>query len=88
LRKEILHGVVIVEQLEDLLDVLTRILLAHLAGHHLEELGELNGAVAIAIDVGKHLLELLVLDLAAEGAHGSLELAELDCARMVGVKQV
>ena len=40
------------------------------------------------IDVGKHLLELLVLDLAAEGAHGSLELAELDCARMVGVKQV
>ena len=27
-------GVVIAEQLEDLLDVLTRILLAHLAGHH------------------------------------------------------
>ena len=49
MRKEILHGVVIVEQLEDLLDVLTRILLAHLAGHHLEEL---DGASAI--DVGDH----------------------------------
>jgi HAMP domain-containing protein len=81
-------GVVVIEQLEDLLDVLAGILLAHLAGHHLEELGELNGAVAIAIDVGEHLPELLVLDLEAEGAHGSLELAELDCARLVGVKQV
>ena len=31
-----------------------------------------------------HLLELLVLDLEAEGAHGSLELAGLDGARLVG----
>ena len=45
-------------------------------------LGEVDGAV------GEHLLELLVLGLEAEGAHGSLELAELDVARLVGVKQV
>jgi hypothetical protein len=48
-------------------------LLIHLAGHHSEGLGEV-GTVAIAIDVGDHLLELLVLDPEAEGAHGSLEL--------------
>ena len=38
---------------------------------------------AIAIDVGDHLLELLVLDLEAEGTqwHGSLEFAGLDGAR-------
>ena len=49
------------------------VLLTHLAGHDGEGLGEVDGAVAIAIDVGEHLLELLVLDLEAKGAHGSLE---------------
>merc|ERR1712138_104651 len=70
-----LVGVVVVEELEHLLDVLAGVLLAHLGGHHLEELGELNGAVAV---VGNHLLELLVLDLEAKGAHGGLELADVD----------
>merc|ERR1712147_293275 len=46
-----LVGVVVVEELEHLLDVLAGVLLAHLASHHLEELAELDGAVAIAIDV-------------------------------------
>jgi len=52
-------------------DVLTGVLLAHLvsAGNHLEELGELDGVVAVVVDVGDHLLELLVLDLEAKGAH-------------------
>merc|ERR1719198_2850463 len=40
-----LVGVVVIEELEHLLDVLAGVLLAHLAGHHLEELGELDGAV-------------------------------------------
>ena len=31
------------EQLEHLLDVLTRVLLAHLGGHYAKELGELDG---------------------------------------------
>merc|ERR1712110_1054690 len=64
--------VVIVEQLEHLLDVLAGVLLAHLASHHLEELAELDGAVAVVVDVSDHLLELLVLDLEAEGTHGGL----------------
>ena len=37
---------------------------------------------------GSTPLHSTVLDLEAEGAHGSLELAELDGARLVGVKQV
>merc|ERR1711912_121754 len=58
-----LAGVVIVEELEDLLDVLAGVLLTHLASHHLEELGELDRAVAVVVNVGDHLLELLLLDL-------------------------
>merc|ERR1712195_468691 len=73
-------GVVVIEQLEDLLDVLAGILLTHPAGHHGEELGEVDGAVAVTVDVGDHLLELLVLDLESEGAHGSLELTHVNLA--------
>merc|ERR1712029_65231 len=75
-----LVGGVVVEQLEHLLDVLTGVLLAHLAGHHGKELSELDGAVAVVVDIGDHLLELLVLDLEAESAHGSLKLADVDHA--------
>merc|ERR1712093_704262 len=71
---------VVVEELEDLLDVLAGILLSHLASHHGKELSELDGAVAVVVDVGDHLLELLVLDLEAEGAHGGLELTHVDGA--------
>merc|ERR1711907_326750 len=82
-----LVGVVVIEELEHLLDVLAGILLAHLASHHREELGELDGAVAVVVDVGDHLLELLVLDLEAEGAHGGLKLADIDGAGGVGVEE-
>merc|ERR1719311_961984 len=83
-----LVGVVIIEELEDLLDLLTGVLLAHLASHHLEELAELNGAVAVVVDVSDHLLELLVLDLEAEGAHGGLQLTHVNGARLVIVEKV
>merc|ERR1719198_1896340 len=83
-----LVGVVVIEQLEDLLDVLAGVLLAHLASHHLEELAELDGAVAVVVDVGDHLLELLVLDLEAKGTHGGLELADVDGAGLVTVEEV
>merc|ERR1711896_49328 len=49
-----LVGVVVIEELEDLLDVLTGILLAHLASHHLEEPGDLVGSVAVVVDVHDH----------------------------------
>merc|ERR1712096_408671 len=38
-----LVGVVVIEELEHLLDILAGVLLAHLAGHHAEELDELDG---------------------------------------------
>merc|ERR1719198_1512920 len=82
-----LVGVVVIEQLEDLLDVLAGVLLAHLASHHLEELAELDGAVAVVVDVGDHLLELLVLDLEAKGTHGGLELAHVDHAGGIRVEE-
>merc|ERR1719465_153279 len=65
-----LVGVVIVKQLEHLLDVLASVLLTHLASHHLEELSKLDGAVTVVVDVGDHLLKLLVLDFEAESTHG------------------
>merc|ERR1712196_237680 len=65
-----LVGVVIIEELG--------VLLAHLASHHGKELSELDGAVAVVVDIGDHLLKLLVLNLEAEGAHGSLELTHVD----------
>merc|ERR1711987_22619 len=80
-----LAGVVVIEQLEHLLDVLTGVLLTHLAGHHLQELLEFDRTVAVVVDVGDHLLQLLLLDLEAEGAHGGLELTHIDGARVVGV---
>merc|ERR1711998_144586 len=75
-----LVGGVVVEQLEHLLDVLAGVLLAHLASHHSKELVELDGAVAVVVNVGDHLLELLVLDLEAESAHSSLELTHVNHA--------
>ena len=38
------------DQLEHLLDVLAGVLLANLAGHHLKELLELDGAVAVVVN--------------------------------------
>merc|ERR1712031_23489 len=67
--------------------VLAGVLLAHLAGHHLEEFAELDGAVAVVVDIGDHLLELLVLDLEAESAHSSLELADIDHAGCISIEE-
>merc|ERR1711988_1100072 len=86
LRKEIL----LVESSSNSLNtfsVLAGVLLAHLASHHLEELGELDGAVAIVVNVGDHLLELLVLDLEAESAHSSLELTDIDGTGCIVVEE-
>jgi hypothetical protein len=59
-----------------------------LGSHHLEELVEVDGARAVSVDVGDHLLDLLLLGLEAEGAHGDLELLGIDRAGAVGVEEV
>ena len=68
--------------------VIRSVRVPHLAGHHLEELGELDLAGAVGVNVGDHLLELLLLDLEAEGAHGGLELTVVDRAGVVRVEEV
>ena len=68
--------------------VIRSVRVPHLAGHHLEELGELDLAGAVGVNVGDHLLELLLLDLEAEGAHGGLELTVVNRAGVVRVKKV
>merc|ERR1711966_440002 len=65
----------------------SRVLLAHLGGHHHQELGELDGAVAVVVDIGDHLLQLLVLDLEAEGAHGGLELTHVNHAGCISIEE-
>merc|ERR1711918_254010 len=86
LRKEILLVLSSSKSLNNF-SMSSRVLLAHLASHHLEELDELDGAVTVVVDVGDHLLELLVLDLEAEGAHGGLKLADIDHAGGIGVEE-
>jgi hypothetical protein len=61
---------------------------AHLGSHHLKELIEVDGAGAVSVDVGDHLLDLLLLGLEAEGAHGNLELLGIDRAGAVSVEKV
>merc|ERR1712176_712658 len=71
-----LVGVVVVEELEHLLDVLAGVLLTHLSSHHHEELCEFDGAIAVVVNVSDHLLQLLVLDLEAESTHGGFQLTD------------
>ena len=49
-----LASLVIVEQAEGLQDLLTRVTLAHLGGHHVKKLIEVNGAVTVFVDAGFH----------------------------------
>ena len=68
--------------------VIRSVRVPHLAGHHLEELGELDLAGAVGVNVGDHLLELLLLDLEAKRAHRGLELAVVDVAGVIGIEEV
>merc|ERR1711907_272687 len=54
----------------------------------ISELAELDGAIAVVVDVGDHLLELLLLHFEAEGTHSSLELTHINGARVVRIEQV
>ena len=49
---------VLVEDLEGLLDLLLRVGVAHLARHHRQELGEIDRAVPVCVDLVDHVLQL------------------------------
>merc|ERR1719213_903848 len=65
---------VIIEQTESLQDLILGVSVKNLMSHHLEELLVLDGPASIIIDIRDHLLDLLLLWLKAEGAHGYLKL--------------
>merc|ERR1719375_1964512 len=83
-----LSRLVIVKQTECLQDLILRVAIQDLVGHHLEELLVLDRPAAIVVDIGDHLLDLFLLRLEAEGTHGDLELLGVDGARAIGVEQV
>ena len=58
---------VLVEDLEGFLDLLLGIGILHLAGHHGQELGEINGSVAVSIDLVDHVLEFGLGGVLSEG---------------------
>ena len=69
--------------IESLLESLHELLLGvgalHLAGHKAKELGEINGAVAISIDLVDHILKLSLSRVLTEGPHDGSELLGGDC---------
>ena len=81
-------SLVVVEQPESLKHFLLGVAVGHLGGHHLEELGEVNHAGAVLVDLGDELFNLLALGLEAECAHGNFELFLVDVARTIGVEEV
>jgi len=81
-------GLVVVEEVEDLLDVLAGVLVAHFGGHHIEELFEINFSAPILVDVSNHLVNSLVLGLEPEALHGGFELLWVNGSTSVGIKEV
>mmetsp|Transcript_5766 Transcript_5766/g.11783 ORF Transcript_5766/g.11783 Transcript_5766/m.11783 type:complete len:206 (+) Transcript_5766:195-812(+) len=65
---------VLVEHLEGLLQLLLRVGVLHLLGHQGKELGEIDGAVAVGIDLVDHVLKLGLGGVLAEGAHHGAKL--------------
>merc|ERR1740120_136264 len=89
---QILEGdlacLVVVKETEGLQDLVFRIAVQDLVGHHLQELLVADGAAAIIVNVGDHLLDLLLLRLETKGAHRYLQLFAVDLSRAIGVEEV
>ena len=80
-------GAVLVEHAERFDDILFSVCVLHLARHEGAELGEVNGAVAVGIDLVDHVLELSLGRVLAEGAHDGAELLGGDGAITVLVEE-
>merc|ERR1719199_2199718 len=78
---------VLVEHLEGLDDLLLGVSVLHLASHHGEELGEVDGAVAVGIDLVDHVLQLGLSGVLAQRAHDRAQLLGGDGAVTVLVEQ-
>merc|ERR1719198_2652298 len=78
---------VLVENLECLNDLLLAVSVLHLASHHGQELGKVNGAASISVYLVDHVHELCFRGVLAEGAHNGAKLLGGDGAIAVLVKQ-
>merc|ERR1719272_2783753 len=83
-----LAGLVIIEEAECLQDLVFGIPVQDLMSHHFQELLVANGATSIVVDIGDHLLDLLLLGLKAKCTHGDLQLLGVDLSRAIGVEEV
>lgn len=64
----------IIEQNEHLVDVLTALIFGGLGGHHGKELLEVDLSASILVEVSDHLIDGGVLGFDTERGHGGLEL--------------
>ena len=64
------------------------VILAHLAGHHVTELGKLNLPGAVTVELVDHLQQLRLGGVHPHGPHGVAKLSGGDCPATISVKQV
>ena len=69
-----------IKDLEGLLDLLFAISVGHLPGHHGQELGEIDGAASIGVDLVDHVLEFGLCGVLTHGTHDSAKLLCSDLA--------
>ena len=77
---------VLIEDLEGLLDLLLAVGVLHLASHHGKELGKVDGAVAVGVDLVDHVLEFCLCGVLSQRAHHGAELLSGDGAITVCIE--
>ena len=65
---------VLVEGLEGLFDLLITTCITHLPSHHVQELGKVDGAVSVGINLVDHVPELTLRGVLSQGTHDSPKL--------------
>merc|ERR1719272_2776575 len=81
-------GLVVIEQLEHFEQVLAGVLSLLAGGHHSEELVEVNGSIAIGVNVVDELADLLGLGVHTKGLHGDLELVDVDGSGAISIEEI
>merc|ERR1740123_1046723 len=83
-----LPSLIVIEQAEGLQDLILRVTVQDLVRHHLQELLITDRPRAVIIYVRNHLLDLLLLRLESQSAHGYFELFGVDLATSVRIEEI
>merc|ERR1719345_128448 len=81
-------GLVVVEKTERLQDLILRVPVQDLMCHHLKEFLVLNCATSIVINVGNHLLNLLLFRLKPQSTHRYFELLGINRTGSISIEQI